>query len=250
MIDLKGKGALILGAKRIGRDVAIRLSKEGVNLAIAYRTSKREAESLRRKVSANVERTCTVQGDVAVEEDVKRMVSEASQKLGGLSFVVNLASQFVWTPLKSLDGAAWDSAMAEARGCYLLGVYAGRAMMDNPGPTKGHIIFFGDSAAGENPYRGYLPYLTAKAAIGFMTRAFALELAKHGILVNAICPGPTMRPADISKDVWERSVVGKTPLGRESSASDIAEMVVTLLKSETITGECVRVDSGTHLAGH
>ncbi len=248
MIQLKGKNALIVGAKRIGQDVAMRLSQEGVNLAIAYRTSRKEAEALCSKVSAHTERACVVQGDVSVEKDVKRMIRESSLNLGGISFLVNLASQFSWAPFSSLNELAWDSAMAEAKGSYLLAVHAARAMMKNPGPTRGHIIFFGDSAAGEHPYRSYLPYLTAKAATGFMTRAFAVELARHNILVNAICPGPTMRPSDIKQDTWDRSVIAKTPLRQASSTDDIAEMVVTLLKAETITGECIRVDAGAHLA--
>ncbi|MDO8749600.1 MAG: SDR family oxidoreductase [Dehalococcoidia bacterium] len=247
MIKLKGKGALIVGAKRIGQDVAVRLSKEGVNIAIAYRTSREEAEALCSKVSANVERACVVQGDVSVEEDVKRMIRESSRNLGGISFLVNLASQFSWTPFRSLNESAWDSAMAEAKGSYLLAVHAARAMMKNPGPTRGHIILFGDSAAGEHPYRNYLPYLTAKAATEFMTRAFAAELARHNILVNAICPGPAMKPSNIGNDVWARRIIAKTPLKQESSTEDIAEMVVALLKAETITGECIRVDSGAHL---
>ncbi len=249
MLELKGKGALIVGAKRIGQGVALRLSQEGVNIAIGYRTSKEEAQALCEKVSANTERACVVQGDVAIEADVERMVGEASLKLGGgLFFVVDLASQFAWTPVRALDAAAWDTAMAEAKGSYLLAVHAARAMMKNPGPTRGHIIFFGDAAAGEHPYDNYLPYLTSKAAIQFMTRAFAVELGAHGILVNAIAPGPTIRPADIGAQDWEKRVIASTPLKRESSVEDIAEMVVTLLKSETITGECVRIDAGSHLA--
>ena len=247
MIHLKGKNALIVGTKRIGQDVAMRLSQEGVNLSIAYRTSREEAEALCIKVSAHTERACIVQGDVSVEVDVKRMIHESSQNLGGLSFLINLASQFSRTPFSSLNDLAWDSAMAEAKGSYILAVHAARAMMKNRGPTRGHIIFFGDSAAREHPYKSYLPYLTAKAATEFMTRAFAVELAKHNILVNTICPGPTMRPSDISQDVWDKRVVGKTPLRQASSTDDIAEMVVTLLKAETITGECIRVDAGAHL---
>jgi NAD(P)-dependent dehydrogenase (short-subunit alcohol dehydrogenase family) len=122
-------------------------------------------------------------------------------------------------------------------------------MRRNPGPTRGHIIMFTDWAAGETPYRNYLPYLTSKAAIDFMTRAFAVELAPHGILVNAIAPGPTMRPPDFSPEDWARRVVDRTPLRRESSPGEIAEMIVTLLRGETITGETIRIDSGRHLAG-
>ena len=91
--------------------------------------------------------------------------------------------------------------------------------------------------------------MASKASIDFMTRAFAVELSGNGILVNAIAPGPTMRPPDITESSWNQNVVSKAPLQRESSSSDIGEMVVTLLKSETITGETIRIDSGRHLAG-
>jgi 3-oxoacyl-[acyl-carrier protein] reductase len=122
-------------------------------------------------------------------------------------------------------------------------------MQGNPGPTRGHIVFFGDWAAGETPYIDYLPYLTAKAAVHFMTRAFALELAPHGILVNTISPGPTVQdPALVSSAEW-KAALAQTPLHRESSADEMAEMVATLLKLETMTGESIRVDSGRHIAG-
>ena len=58
-----------------------------------------------------------------------------------------------------------------------------------------------------------------------------------------------MRPPEISIDVWKREVLSKTPLNRESSAQDIAEIILALLKSETITGETIRIDAGRHLLG-
>jgi|TARA_B100000749_G_scaffold197833_1_gene153879 NAD(P)-dependent dehydrogenase (short-subunit alcohol dehydrogenase family) len=121
--------------------------------------------------------------------------------------------------------------------------------MKNSGPPRGHIVMFSDWAAGETPYTDYLPYLTAKASVDFMTRGFAAELAQHGIQVNSIAPGPTMRPPEISEESWQRDVLARAPLKRESSPDDIADLIVTLLKSETITGETIRVDSGRHLAG-
>jgi NAD(P)-dependent dehydrogenase (short-subunit alcohol dehydrogenase family) len=138
--------------------------------------------------------------------------------------------------------------MTGARGTFLMAAHASRVMAENSGDTKGHLIFFGDWAAEETPYKDYLPYLTGKAAVHFMARAFAVELASKGILVNAILPGPTERPPDLSERGWQIALE-QTPLLRESSADDIAEIVTTLLKLETITGETIRVDSGRHIAG-
>jgi len=249
VITLEGKGALIVGARRVGAIVARRLAEEGVNLAISYRNSVKEAENLRGSVAGMVQRTALIQADLSVEADVESMVRTATKELGDLSFVLNLASDYPRNSFDTLDSAAWDTAMATAKGSYLLAVHAARSMANNPGPTRGHIVLFGDWAAGETPYNDYLPYLTSKAAVHFMTRAFAVELAAKGILVNAIAPGPTMRPPDISEAVWEQAVIAQAPLKRESSADEIAELVVTMLRSETMTGETLRVDAGRHLAG-
>ena len=249
MISLEGKGALIVGARRLGSVVAKRLAEEGVNLAISYRNSAKEAETLRSSVASMAKRTTLIQGDLAIEDDVKRMVDSANTDLGNLSFVVNLASDYPKMPFNTLDAADWDTGMADAKGSYLLTLHSARVMENNLGPTRGHVILFGDSAAGEAPYTNYLPYLTAKAAVHFMTRAFAVELAAKGILVNTIAPGPTMRPPDIKESVWEQGIIARTPLRREASVAEMAELVVTILKSETITGETIRVDAGRHLSG-
>ena len=248
MLSLAGKGAIIVGTRRIGAAVTERLAREGVRPAIVYRNSRDDAERLRSSVAPLVDRSCVIQGDLTVEDDVKRIVSEADDTLGDISFCVNLASDYPRTPLAALDAVAWDKGMAAAKGAYLLALHSARRMMANAGPTRGHILLFGDWAAQETPYEDFLPYLTGKAAVLFMTRGFALELAPQGILVNSISPGPTMRPADLSQEVWDQALQS-APLRRESSADDIAEIVATLLKLETVTGQDTRVDSGRHLAG-
>ena len=249
MIDLAGRGALIVGTRRVGATVVQRLAAEGVALAIGYRSSRDEAEAQARAVIAKGGRALTVPIDTAQEASVAEAVRGAGAALGGLAFVINLASGFERAPLEALDGAAWDRAMADAKGAYLLTLHATRLLQANSGSTRGHIIHTTDWAAGATPYRHYLPYLTSKAAVNFMVRAFAVELAPHRILVNAIAPGPTMRPPDYNETAWQERIVGQTPLRRESSPDDIAELIITLLKSETITGETIRVDAGRHLAG-
>lgn len=249
MLDLRGKGAIIAGTRRVGATVVRRLAQEGIRPAILYRRGRDEANQLYESVRGKVDRACIVQADLTLEDEVSRAVAVAADELGDLSFCINLASDYRRVPFEALDGEAWEQGMAGAKGAYLLAVHAARRMLVNDGPSRGHIIFFGDWAAGETPYRDFLPYLTAKAAVHFMTRAFAIELAPQGILVNAISPGPTVRPPDLDEDAW-RQVMEETPLGRESSDEEMAELITTLLRSETITGENIRVDSGRHIAGN
>jgi NAD(P)-dependent dehydrogenase (short-subunit alcohol dehydrogenase family) len=248
VLDLKGRGAIIVGTRRIGAVVAQRLAREGVRLAIVYRHSREEAGQLRERLAALTDHVSLLQADISVEGDVRRTVEQARREMGDLSFCINLAADYPRAPLDALDAAAWERGLAAAKGTYLLALHASRCMQQNPGPTRGHLLFCGDWAAGQTPYRDYLPYLTGKAAIDFMTRAFALELAPRGILVNAVLPGPSERPRDLAADQWGR-VLARAPLHRESSAEEMAELIVTLLRSETITGETIRVDSGRHLAG-
>ncbi|WP_394824780.1 SDR family NAD(P)-dependent oxidoreductase [Pendulispora albinea] len=254
MIDLAGRGVLLTGTRRIGAVVAKRLAREGAVLALAYRSSRTEAELLANEVSAGGHGVALLQGDLTVEADVVHLLGAARAALGGLFGIVHMASGFSAAPLDSLDLATWERDMADARSSFLLAAHGSRLLREGAGETaggqtRGHIVFCTDWAAGATPYRGFLPYLTAKASVDFMTRAFAVELAPHGILVNAVAPGPMRRPVDMAPAEWTTLVQNDTPLTRESSPDDLAEMVVTLLRAETITGEIIRIDSGRHLAG-
>lgn len=248
MVDLRGRGCIVAGTRRIGAAVVRRLAAEGVRPAIIYRRSRAEAERLLAEAKATAGGGCLIQADLTVEGEVAAAVAAAKRDLGDLSFCVNLASDYPRNPFPSLDAAAWEEGLAGAKGTYLLAVHAARAMMDNRGPARGHLIFFGDWAAEETPYLDHLPYLTGKAAVHYLTRAFALELAPYGILVNCLALGPAQRPPEMGERGW-REAVSQTPLGREAAEEDVAELVAALLKLETVTGENIRVDAGRHLTG-
>ena len=140
MLDLKGRGVLIAGAKRVGAVVARRIADEGASVAITYRSSIEEAESLRDEIAGRVDRTALIQANLADEADAQLAVATAARELGGLHFAVNLASGFPRTPLAELNEAAWERSMADAKASYLLTLHASRAMMANDGPTRGHIV--------------------------------------------------------------------------------------------------------------
>ena len=149
-----------------------------------------------------------------------------------------------------MSGATWDRAMGNAKGSYLLCASAARIMRHNGLPTNGHLIMFSDWAAGATPYTGYLPYLTAKAAVGIHDQGVCggvwRRIASWLTLLRRV---PRCGLPKSVKRVGTKDVLAKAPLRRESSADEIAEVVAMLLKSETITGETIRVDSGRHIAG-
>ena len=218
-MDLHGRCALVVGTRRIGRAITLRLASLGMDIGILYRSSRDDAESLACEVRQLGQRSIAVQSSMSSDVAVAAALDTIEAACGPVSCLINLASDYQRTPFEALNADAWDRGMQAARVNYLLALHVSRRMKQRPGPTRGHILQFGDWAAGETPYKNYLPYLTAKAAIQFMTRAFAVELASDGILVNTIAPGPTVRPPDLSEEVWAAQVVARTPLRREDRKS-------------------------------
>ena len=248
MLELAGRGAIVAGTRRIGAAIVRRLAREGVRVAIVYRSSQAEAEALLQEALTMTDRGCVIQADLSDEGQVERVIETAKRELGDLSFSINLAYDYPRDRLETLSAASWDRGMLGAKANFLVAVHAARAIAQNEGETKGHLVFFGDWASDETPYDDYLPYLTGKAAVHFMTRAFARELADQGILVNCIAPGPMALGIGLSEAAWEKAI-SFTPLKRQASDEDAAEMVAALLRMETITGEVIRVDSGRHVVG-
>jgi len=112
----------------------------------------------------------------------------------------------------------------------------------------GRIINFADWVArsGRPRYPGYLTYYVAKGAVIALTEALALELAHDQILVNAIAPGPIVAPEGTSDEEFI-AVERATPLGRWGGEIEIAKAVLSLVDSDFITGETIRVDGGRHV---
>jgi NAD(P)-dependent dehydrogenase (short-subunit alcohol dehydrogenase family) len=112
---------------------------------------------------------------------------------------------------------------------------------------EGRIVNFADwIAVSHRPrYKGFLAYYVSKVAVVGLTEALALELAPQ-ILVNAIAPGPILPPVGLTAEE-NQEVLNATPLGRWGGEMEIAKTVVSLIESDFITGECIRVDGGRHI---
>jgi NAD(P)-dependent dehydrogenase (short-subunit alcohol dehydrogenase family) len=112
----------------------------------------------------------------------------------------------------------------------------------------GRIITFADwgAASGRPRYKGYVPYYVAKCGVIGLTQVLALELASSNILVNCIAPGPILAPANLTSEE-DAAVKAATPLGRWGGSEEVAKVVLALIESDFITGECIRIDGGKHL---
>ena len=245
-MELEKRVALITGSKRIGAPVAEALARRGADVSLSYNRSKSDAERSVEAVLALGRRAIVTRADVSRAEDCQALVEATVTALGRLDVLINMASSYVHKPFDELTEADWDRALAvDLKGAYLC---ARAAVPHLRAGGSGRIINFSDWVArsGRPRYRGYLPYYVAKSAVVGLTEALALELASDNILVNAIALGPILPSANLdSHEVKE--VERTTPLGHWGGTAEVVKAVVSLIESDFITGETIRVDGGRHL---
>ena len=133
-----------------------------------------------------------------------------------------------------------------AKSSFLFGKIAGDEMLKNNGEVKGKMIFLSDWSVLTRPYKDYLAYNVAKSAVVGLTKSLAKELAPY-VLVNAIAPGPILRPPDLSEED-NKEVLSKTLLQRWGGADEIAKGVVYLLEADFVTGQILTIDGGRTIA--
>jgi NAD(P)-dependent dehydrogenase (short-subunit alcohol dehydrogenase family) len=245
-LELKGKGALITGGKRIGSVVALALARRGMDVALSYRQSKAEAEATAAAIAEAGTRAVLLQADLSRSHDCRALVDAAAASLGRLDVLINMASIYRSTALEEVDESRWNETLDVDLKAAFLCARASIPHMRAAG--EGRIINFSDwlAASGRPRYKGYLPYYVAKRAVMGLTEALALELASDQILVNAIAPGPILAPPSTTDDEL-KAVEDATPVGRWGGESEIAAAVLFLLESGFVTGETIRVDGGRHV---
>lgn len=243
---LENRIALVTGGKRIGQVVAEELARNGADVALSYRASRREAEETAARVRALGRRAAVFQADVSEPGDCAALVAGIATTFGGLDIVVNMASTYVARPLASIDARAWRADIDANLSSVFNVTHAALPLLR--ARPQAHVVNFSDwlAASGRPGYTGYVAYYVAKAGVKALTEALALELAKDDILVNAIAPGPILPPPDLGEEE-RREVAEATPLGRWGGEMEIARAVLMLVTTRFITGETIRVDGGRHV---
>lgn len=225
------------GAIRLGKAIALELSRAGYRLAIHYHGHAREAKAFSRKLAAST----LHQADLADSTFIAPLIQEVVAAHGHIDLLVNSAAIFYPTPLGTVTAEQWDRLHhINLRAPFFL-VQAARPHM----PSGSSVVNIAD-VSGEAPLPKYVPYGTTKAALLSMTRGLARELAP-GIRVNAVSPGPVLLPENYTARQRNTSIE-RTLLKREGKPEDIARAVRFLAENDYVTGAVLAVDGGRQLA--
>ena len=240
---LSGKTVLVTGAaKRLGRAIALAAAEAGANVAITYRTSAREAESLVAELAKHGGEALALRCDVTDETSVSEMVKEAASELGGIDVLVNNAAIYETVAFEKITVSQWDTLFAtNTRGPFL----ASRAALPYLKKRKGRIINMG-SLGGLRPWPTHAHYCSSKAALHMLTKVMAKALAPE-IAVNAVAPG-MIDLGEKAAAAFMRKMAKQTPMRRNGTAADIAAAVMFFAAApHFITGQIMVVDGGIGL---
>jgi len=239
-VPLAGKIALVTGGGvRVGRAISLGLAAAGADVAIHYRRSREEAETVASQLRSAGRRSVVLEGDLARPEDCRNVIAGAIRELGGLDFLVHSAANFHRAALEDTDETLWDSAMnVNARAGFLLAREAAATLRER----RGRVVLISDFLA-ETPERNYFAHSVSKAAIEGLVRALAVALAPE-VAVNGIAPGTVLLPEGTTPEEAER-LARRLPAKRIGSAEDVAAAVVFLCAGPAfLTGQVIRVDGG------
>jgi NAD(P)-dependent dehydrogenase (short-subunit alcohol dehydrogenase family) len=247
-IDLTDHVALVTGsAHRVGKAIALELARCGVNLLVHYRETPENVvrDTLHEIKSLGVD-AFAVQADIGTAEGVDALFAAIREHFGRLHILVNSASNFQRRNLLEVTLDDWQITLNTNLTAPFLCTKAAALMMRENDPAGGAIVNILDKGA-ISPWPQYPHHGVSKAGLWALTQVSALSLAPD-IRVNAVLPGPVMKPAgtNMTDADWEQ-LGQKTPLKRTGSPEDVGRAVVFLIRENFVTGTVIHVDGGEHL---
>lgn len=246
--------ALVTGAaRRLGRELALELARQGYDVAVHYSSSEEEAEETARGIRALGRRAATLRADLLKEAETAELVPRAAEALGrDLTCLVNNASIFEYDSYEDATRESWDRHFeSNLRAPFVLtqafAAQAPKAVPDANGEPRARTLVVNMI---DQRVRKLTPefatYTIAKAALWVMTQTASQALAPN-IRVNAIGPGPTLQGGrqDGDKFAQQRRA---TLLNRGANSEDIRSALNYFLRAPAVTGQLLCIDAGQHLA--
>jgi len=248
--ELVGRVALVTGASSgIGRHLAALLAAAGAKVALAARRTDRLAE-LAEEIKAEGGACLPFACDVTKRDSIAAAIAAAEDGLGPLSLLVNNAGVVVSKPLFEHTEEDWDYVVdTNLKGAWLMARHFAHHLVERQRP--GRIINISSVLASRTI--GRVPaYCAAKAGLTHLTQVLAMELARYGILVNAIAPGYV--ETDFNRAFFQseagKALIGRIPLKRLGQSPDLDGALLFLASpaSAYVTGAVIAVDGGHGVA--
>ena len=250
-MKLEKKVALVTGGSRsIGRAIALGFAREGADIAVNYVSNTEEARNTVQQIEALGRRALAVRADTSKRSEVQAMVNEVWERLGPIDILVNNAGVQKRVFFLDLEENDWDWMLGvNLKGYYLVGQAVAARMQTG---KQGVIINVSSEAAGF-PAPRMTAYCVSKAGVAMLTKCMALELAQHGIRVNALAPGLTrtdINRKDLEDEDFLKLRLARIPLGRVMNPEDLvgAALFLASSDSQTATGITLQVDGGRGIA--
>ena len=246
-MELRGAVALVTGGNGgLGQRICHALAKAGAHIAVMYAQSHDQADAVARELASSYQVSAMAFGcDITDDVAVAKLIEDVTKRFGRIDILVNDAAFNKSVPFADLDDLTielWDKIMAVNLTGPMRLTKAVAPIMKAQG--QGRVVNIA-SVAGLTPTGSSIAYAVAKAGLIHLTRCMAVAMAPE-TLVNCVAPGlleGTRATANLRAEQVERSASGSL-LKKAADKDDCADMVVTMCRTETMTGQTIVIDAG------
>ena len=246
-MELRGTVALVTGGNGgLGQRICHALAAEGANIAVVYAKSQEQATGVARDLTSRHQIDAAAFAcDIVDAAAIERLIGDVGKRFGRIDILVNDAAYNISIPFPDLDGLTpelWDTILAVNLTGPMRLTKAVAPVMKAQG--RGRIVNIA-SVAGLGPTGSSIAYAVSKAGLIHLTRCMAVALAPE-TLVNCVAPGlleGTRATSNLRPEQVERAASGSL-LKKAADKDDCAQMVVTMCRTETMTGQTVVIDAG------
>jgi 3-oxoacyl-[acyl-carrier protein] reductase len=246
-MDLRGAVALVTGGNGgLGQRICHALAHQGVHIAVMYAQSREQAEGVARDLKSSYQvNAAAFACDITDDAAIHALIGDVTGRFGRLDILINDAAynkSIPFTDLDNLTPEVWDKIMAVNLTGPMRLTKAVAPVMQAQG--RGRVVNIA-SVAGLTPTGSSIAYAVAKAGLIHLTRCLAVAMAPE-TLVNCVAPGlleGTRATSNLLPEMITRNAAGSL-LKKAADKDDCADMVVTMCRTETMTGQTIVIDSG------